>query len=73
MQVTKTIAMTERLTNSENGNPRYRIVWTDGTANNTMPDAAIAHGITNSEYQGVPLLVTLERGQVINAKPEEEK
>ena len=47
-----------RLTNSVNGNPRYRIHWTDGRTAVTSPNAGINVGIENSEYRNVPLEVT---------------
>lgn len=59
-----------RLANSANGNPRYEVIFTDGTSARTAPDAMISHGITNSEYQGVPLVVTFDRaGRITQARP----
>ena len=59
-----------RLANSVNGNPRYEVVFTDGTSARTAPDAMISYGIANSEYQGVPLVVTFNRaGHITQARP----
>lgn len=59
-----------RLANSVNGNPRYEVIFTDGTSARIKPDAMISHGITNSEYQGVPLVVTFDRaGHIIRVQP----
>lgn len=57
----KTIANLERLHNSKNGNPRYRVTFTDGTVFETAADASINYGITNREYRDVPLEVTFSR------------
>lgn len=42
----------------ENGNPRYNVVFADGSGASTGVDAAVAYGISNSEYQNTPVLVT---------------
>lgn len=57
-----------RLPNTENGNPRYRLYLADGDALLTKPDAAVAYSIDNSEYQNVPVELTLDGGQVIGIK-----
>lgn len=53
-----TISRVERLSNTQDGNPRFRVVFTDGRAVNTKPDAAVAYKIENSEFLNVPVEVT---------------
>jgi hypothetical protein len=61
----------ERLNNSVNGNPRYRVHFTDGTVADTQSDASLNYGITNPEYRDVPLRVTFTRaGKISHATPE---
>lgn len=64
----RTIASLTRLMNSHDGNPRWRVVFTDGTAADTKPDAAINYGIGNPETRG-PCVVELERGQLVGLTP----
>lgn len=64
MALVKMIESLRWLNNDENGNPRWRIYWTDGTSNDTAPGAQIAYAIENDEYQNVPLSVTTKRRQV---------
>lgn len=59
---TGVIAGLERLANSRNGNPRYRVVFADGQVYSTEPDAQIGYGITNPEFHDVPLYVYVTRG-----------
>ena len=62
----------ERLNNSVNGNPRYRVRFTDGTVADTQSDASLNYGISNPEYRDVPLRVTFTRaGRISHATPEE--
>ncbi|KJL45567.1 hypothetical protein [Microbacterium trichothecenolyticum] len=58
--MTKQIASLERLRNSRDGNPTWRVEFTDGTVATTAKDAAVGNAIDNSEYQGVPLEVTFD-------------
>lgn len=59
-----------RLANSANGNPRHEVIFTDGTSARTAVDANIGGMIENSEYQGVPLLVTFDRaGRIAQVQP----
>ena len=44
---TRTIASIERGTNSRDGGPRYTVVFTDGSAARTKPDAQVNYKITN--------------------------
>ena len=60
------IARTERMLNSTNANPRFMIVFTDGTAAPTGVDCSVAYGITNPEFRDSPLLVEYDRkGHII--------
>lgn len=47
------------------GNPRYTVIFTDGTGAATGQDCSVNYGITNSEFQGVPLRVEYnDRGDI---------
>jgi hypothetical protein len=59
----------ERLKNSVNGNPRYRILLTDGYVLTTAPDAMISYNIDNREFRDIDIKFTLDgRGNVYNAE-----
>lgn len=45
-----------RLSNSVNGNPRYRVFFVDGSNAITLTDAAINYSIGNPEIVGNPRL-----------------
>ena len=67
---TQTIDRLERLNNSVNGNPRFRIYFTDGQTAVTQSDASIAYGLENRENIGVPVKVTATpAGMVWNVEP----
>lgn len=42
----------QRLSNSVNGNPRYRVAFDNGQVYVTMSDASFCYGIDNSEMRG---------------------
>lgn len=66
----KTIAQLERLNNSANGNPRWRVGFTDGTSAVTKPDAGIGYAIDNLEFKGVAVEFKVnEANQIFAAKP----
>lgn len=68
---TKTIDHLERMNNSYNGNPRFRVYFTDGTSYRTSPDAMFCYGIENPEYRA-PALVEIEldgRENIVYAEP----
>lgn len=68
--VVRTIAGLTRLRNSADGNPRWRVSFTNGDSANTSPNADIGYGIGNSEYQGVPIAFVLnEQNQITHAYP----
>lgn len=47
----RTIDQIDRLNSSSNGNPRYRITFTDGSSAITMSDAAFCYSIGNPGYR----------------------
>lgn len=53
-----TIASLERMKLSTNGNPRFRVTFTDGTVAQTQTDSSIAYAIENPEYRDVPVKVS---------------
>jgi hypothetical protein len=62
----KTIVSVERMTSSQLGNPRWLVLFTDGTQYRTAPDSAIAYGLSNRENFGVPLEVEIDgRGNIV--------
>jgi len=68
--VIKTIAKLERLRLSVNGNPRFRVTFTDGAVMQTQTDAMIGYSIENLEYRDVPLHVsTSHAGRITDLVP----
>lgn len=66
----KTILTLERLRNSGNGNPRYRVTFTDGESAVTQTDASIGYGIGNPEFKDVPVRFTVSKaGRITHAEP----
>lgn len=57
-----------RLNNSANGNPRWLVLLSNGLELKTKPNADINYGIENSEYQGVPLIVYVEKNEIADVK-----
>lgn len=64
---TLTIESLERLRLSVNGNPRFRVRFTNGTVAITQTDGSVGYEIDNPEYRDVPLLVEFSRGGRITA------
>lgn len=56
-----TIASLERLKLSANGNPRFRVTFTNGEVAQTQTDASIGYSIENSEFRDVPVRVSFTR------------
>lgn len=52
-----TIAKLERLRLSRNGNPRFKVTFTNGESAHTQTDGAVGYSIENPEYRDVPVLV----------------
>lgn len=57
-----TIERVERLNNSRNGNPRFRLHLADGRTLETQADAPWSYEATNSENRGTKLIFTVTRG-----------
>lgn len=58
-KITKTIASMHRMKSSVNGNPRFKVIFTDGVSAPTAPDAGWSYGAENPEYRGGPVVVHL--------------
>lgn len=70
----KRIIGLERVRSSRYGNPRFRVVFSDGTTALTTPDASCAYGIENREYRENDVVVTFNgRGTIdyLNVAPSE--
>ena len=61
MSTTRRIDWLERMTNSVNGNPRFRIHFTDGSSAVSQSDAAFCYGLENRENFGVDVVVTFTK------------
>lgn len=48
----RTVESATRLTNSVNGNPRYRIAFTDGSSALTQTDAGFVYAVGNPDMRG---------------------
>jgi len=69
-EIVTTIESLTRLKNSVNGNPRYRLHFSNGDSATTQSDASISYGLQNSEYRNVPVRVMLTAaGRVWNVEP----
>lgn len=65
----KRIGKLDRMQNSRNGNPRWRVTFTDGTVAATEPDAMIAYALNNPEYRDVDVDVTFNgRGWITSVE-----
>jgi hypothetical protein len=66
----QTIDYLERMNSSVNGNPRFRIHYTDGQVATTQPDAGVSYGLENRENIGVPVtVIATPSGLVYSVKP----
>lgn len=52
---TLTIDTVERMNNSVDDNPKYRVTFTSGLVAQTQTDSQIAYAIDNSEFRDVPV------------------
>lgn len=69
MKATIEIAGVERLQNSKNGTPRWRVFTKDGATFTTSPDSAVNYAIDNSDMRGVPLSVLFNgKGEIEQAE-----
>lgn len=65
----KQVAGLERLRNSANGNPRYRITFTDGTSAVSVADADFCYGITNPDMRGEVDVTYTKSGKISTMRP----
>jgi|APGre2960657373_1045057.scaffolds.fasta_scaffold445156_1 hypothetical protein len=65
VKYTGTIDTLTRRQSSVNGNPRWSVTFTDGRVMHTAIDAQVGYAISNSEYQGKPVTVTLDKGEIV--------
>lgn len=65
---TRTVSRLKRLQNSVNGNPRYRVTFTDGSSALTKTDAGFAYAMTIG-WEGQRVTVTIERGVIVDLEP----
>lgn len=71
--VVKTALRAERLNNSRNGNPRYRLHFDDGTSALTQSDSSCAYEIGNHVIVNAALELTLTRaGRVCGIRKAEQ-
>lgn len=63
------VAKLDRLRNSRNGNPRYRVTFEDGSCARTKSDAEISYGITNPELRGAVRVSFTPSGDIWDMKP----
>ncbi len=62
-QITTTVRVVQRGNNTRSGNPQYTVT-TDAGVFKTVPDGAVAYGISNSEYQG-EVKLTLDGAHIV--------
>ena len=60
-ETVRTIDHLTRLNNSVNGNPRFRVTFTDGSSAITQSDAAFCYGLENPEFRDRPVIVSFSR------------
>lgn len=66
----KRIVLLERLTLSRNGNPRWELLFNDGSHAATGKDSAVGYEIDNPEWQQQEIQVLLDRrGQIVGIRP----
>lgn len=69
MKVTGTIVKLDRMNNSVNGSPVWRITLDGGEVLRTESDSSISYGLGNPEFRDVPVTFELTKsGRVFNAK-----
>jgi len=69
---TRTIRTLERIKNSRNGNPRYRITFTDGSVARTKTDTSMTNGAEYhlAKLEGMTVTVTFDsRGYITDVLP----
>lgn len=58
-----------RLTNSRNGNPRFKIHFEDGQTTTTQSDASVSYEMTNHNYPGRFRIKATPAGKVWGIEP----
>ena len=67
---TRHIDYLDRLVNTVNGNPRFRVHFTDGSSALTQSDAAWTYGLTNRENTENDVEVTFTKsGRISDLRP----
>lgn len=66
---TRRVSSLTRLNNSINGNPRYRVLFTDGSSAVTKSDAAFCYGIDNPEMRGEVIVKYSRGGRITDMSP----
>jgi hypothetical protein len=67
---TRRIDYLERLNNSVNGNPRFRVHFEDGSTAETQTDNALNYGLENPENFGADVAVTFTKaGRISDLRP----
>lgn len=64
-----TIASVERLRNSADGNPRYRVHFEGGGTAETKADSAVNYVIANSDMHGVPVRFIYDGDRIAVVEP----
>lgn len=59
----------ERLRLSTNGNPRFRVTFTDGSSAITQSDASFYYGIENQEMRGDVTVTYTRAGKISDMRP----
>lgn len=60
----------ERLNSSVNGNPRFRVYFTDGSRSETQSDASFNYGLENRENFNTDVIVKWTRaGRIADLRP----
>ena len=67
---TRRIDSLKRLNSSVNGNPRFRVYFTDGSSAETQSDAGFCYGLENRENFGVDVAVRFTKaGKISDLRP----
>lgn len=67
--IAKSGRVTEQLRNSVMGNPRFRVLFSDGTTFETARDSSVGYVIENSEYNGDVQIKLDNHGKIIDIEP----
>lgn len=67
--IRKTVDHLERLNNSRDGNPRYKVYFTDGDVYQTEDNASCNYGIENSEMRSEIEFTVTRAGRIDYMRP----